>query len=184
MKKQLPITFRINGSGRFAESLIEKLSGDFLGKFSADGEGLVMEGQTISPPKPLPWYPNNLAWQLGFSRRDLRRIPEMKPLHEFIKAETEMGAITRQEAVSMIPPLFLDVHPHHRVLDMCAAPGTSIYMFLCDWLGAAPVPLAHAHAQLTPRPAHALYTLRFALCRLEDVPNVGGTARYVGRDVQ
>jgi 16S rRNA C967 or C1407 C5-methylase (RsmB/RsmF family) len=129
MKKQLPITFRINGSGRFAESLIEKLSGDFMGKFSADREGMVVEGQTISPPKPLPWYPNNLAWQLGFSRRDLRRIPELKPLHEFIKAETEMGAITRQEAVSMIPPLFLDVHPHHRVLDMCAAPGASIYMF-------------------------------------------------------
>lgn len=24
----------------------------------------------------------------------------------------------------MIPPLFLDVQPHHRVLDMCAAPGS------------------------------------------------------------
>ena len=43
MKKQLPITFRINGSGRFAESLIEKLSGDFMGKFSADREGMVVD---------------------------------------------------------------------------------------------------------------------------------------------
>lgn len=24
----------------------------------------------------------------------------------------------------MVPPLFLDVHPHHAVLDMCAAPGS------------------------------------------------------------
>lgn len=24
----------------------------------------------------------------------------------------------------MIPPLFLDIEPHHRVLDMCAAPGS------------------------------------------------------------
>lgn len=24
----------------------------------------------------------------------------------------------------MIPPLLLDVHPHHRVLDLCAAPGS------------------------------------------------------------
>ena len=128
LKRQLPVTFRINGSGRFAQNLIKKLvDGRFMGSFST--EGVLVEGEVISPPKPLAWYPNNLAWQLGFSRRDLRRIPELKPLHEFIKAETEMGAITRQEAVSMIPPLFLDVHPHHRVLDMCAAPGASIYMF-------------------------------------------------------
>jgi multisite-specific tRNA:(cytosine-C5)-methyltransferase len=30
-------------------------------------------------------------------------------LHEFIKRENEVGGITRQEAVSMVPPLFLDV---------------------------------------------------------------------------
>jgi len=23
----------------------------------------------------------------------------------------------------MIPPLFMDIEPHHRILDMCAAPG-------------------------------------------------------------
>ena len=38
--------------------------------------------------------------------------------------ETEVGNISRQEAVSMIPPLLLDVKPHHYVLDMCAAPGS------------------------------------------------------------
>ena len=26
--------------------------------------------------------------------------------------------------VSMLPPLVLDVQPHHKVLDMCAAPGS------------------------------------------------------------
>lgn len=131
MRKQLPITFRINGSGRFAENLVKKLSADFLSRFSA--ESLVVDGETLCPPRPLSWYPNNLAWQLGFSRMHLRRIPEMKALHEFIKAETEIGAITRQEAVSMIPPLFLDVRPHHRVLDMCAAPGTYLKLTAyCD----------------------------------------------------
>lgn len=34
------------------------------------------------------------------------------------------GDISRQEAVSMIPPLLLDVQPGHSVLDMCAAPGS------------------------------------------------------------
>ncbi|CAI9620004.1 unnamed protein product [Staurois parvus] len=34
------------------------------------------------------------------------------------------GNISRQEAVSMIPPVLLDVQPHHKILDMCAAPGS------------------------------------------------------------
>lgn len=35
-----------------------------------------------------------------------------------------LGNISRQETVSMIPPLVLDVKPEHKVLDMCAAPGS------------------------------------------------------------
>ena len=37
---------------------------------------------------------------------------------------TDSGNITRQEAVSMVPPLALNVAPHHKCLDMCAAPGS------------------------------------------------------------
>ena len=44
-------------------------------------------------------------------------------LRSFILLQ-EGGHITRQEAVSMIPPLLLDVKPHHRVMDLCAAPGS------------------------------------------------------------
>ena len=42
----------------------------------------------------------------------------------------DAGSISRQEAVSMVPPLFLDVHPHHTVLDMCAAPGSKTQQLL------------------------------------------------------
>lgn len=38
--------------------------------------------------------------------------------------ESFQGNISRQEAVSMIPPLLLDVKSHHKVLDACAAPGS------------------------------------------------------------
>lgn len=34
------------------------------------------------------------------------------------------GGLSRQEAVSMVPVFFLDVLPGHRVLDLCAAPGS------------------------------------------------------------
>ncbi|CAB1320713.1 unnamed protein product [Coregonus sp. 'balchen'] len=40
------------------------------------------------------------------------------------KSETESGNISRQEAVSMIPPLLMKIEPHHKILDMCAAPGS------------------------------------------------------------
>jgi hypothetical protein len=63
----------------------------------------------------MPWYRNRLAWHMNFSRSQLRKLPELEKLHEFMKKENDAGAITRQEAVSMIPPLFLDVKPHHYV---------------------------------------------------------------------
>lgn len=43
---------------------------------------------------------------------------------------TQAGVISRLEAVSMIPPLFLDVHSDHFVLDLCAAPGSKTQQIL------------------------------------------------------
>jgi multisite-specific tRNA:(cytosine-C5)-methyltransferase len=48
----------------------------------------------------------------------------------FLVYETDAGNISRQEAVSMIPPLLLDVQPHHYVLDVCAAPGSKSVQLL------------------------------------------------------
>ena len=45
-------------------------------------------------------------------------------IHEFICNERLCGNISRQELVSMIPVFLLDVQPHHRILDMCASPGS------------------------------------------------------------
>ena len=36
-------------------------------------------------------------------------------MHELLKQENTSGGITRQEAVSMAPPLFLDIQSHHKV---------------------------------------------------------------------
>ena len=49
---------------------------------------------------------------------------------EALVAYSDAGAIARQEAVSMVPPLFLDVKPGHAVLDMCAAPGSKTFQLL------------------------------------------------------
>ena len=78
----------------------------------------------IVRPSCLQWYPDQLAWQLNLTRKDIRREEAYFKLHNFLISETESGNISRQETVSMIPPLVLDVKPHHKVLDMCAAPGS------------------------------------------------------------
>ncbi|KAI5405518.1 hypothetical protein KIW84_052344 [Lathyrus oleraceus] len=84
-------------------------------------QAIALEGDEEDAIRPLPWYPENLAWHSNFSRMQLRKNQSLKEFHEFLKLENEIGNITRQEAVSMVPPLFLDVHSNHIVLDMCAA---------------------------------------------------------------
>ena len=163
------------------------------------GSALQVQGETLQPPRPLPWYPDKLAWHMTFSREQLRNNPKLNEViacmttsaeslhwlhdlvrqtvkaclactpvaiptivsltlkrlvvcatrasprlrkaqrcaqmhcglnspsaactaqvHKLVIAENEAGAITRQEAVSMIPPLLLDVQPHHRVGPRCS----------------------------------------------------------------
>ncbi|KAL6051390.1 tRNA (cytosine(34)-C(5))-methyltransferase [Balamuthia mandrillaris] len=121
MKADLPTTFRITGGTTYSPLLRERIEQDFY-------EPMKQEGFAVGEEKvvfqPLPWYPERNAWYLNASRQSLRRSPVLRKLHKFLHVHTEVGNVGRQEAVSMIPPLFLDVQSHHRVLDMCAAPGS------------------------------------------------------------
>jgi multisite-specific tRNA:(cytosine-C5)-methyltransferase/tRNA (cytosine34-C5)-methyltransferase len=52
---------------------------------------------------------------MDFSRGHLRKLPWLAEIHEWMKKANDGGSITRQEAVSMVPPLLLDVESHHKV---------------------------------------------------------------------
>lgn len=54
----------------------------------------------------------------------IRRFKPFASFQKFLVAETDVGNITRQEVVSMIPPLVMDLKPGMTVLDLCAAPGS------------------------------------------------------------
>ncbi|KAJ3404533.1 tRNA (cytosine(34)-C(5))-methyltransferase, partial [Chytridiales sp. JEL 0842] len=120
LRTPLPSNYRITGSRSVSAALKQTMIDNFL----PDLQNIEVDGEKIPAPFPLAWYPNGLAWQYDAPRTAIRKLPELARFHKFLVAETEIGNISRQEAVSMIPPLFLDVQPHHYVLDMCAAPGS------------------------------------------------------------
>lgn len=134
IREDLPTSFRITGSKSEARALLRIVKSEFFKDFLnptqdiKDEEEIKLEESTSTSnelkPINLPWYPDNLAWQIKLTRKDIRRSETYFRLHNFLISETNSGNISRQEAVSMIPPLVLDVQPHHKVLDMCAAPGS------------------------------------------------------------
>ncbi|KFK30577.1 hypothetical protein AALP_AA7G279900 [Arabis alpina] len=124
--KPLPAAFRVNSNGQFCDEIRCILENDFVKSLQAEA----IECGELEGIKPLPWYPKNLAWHCSFSRKEIRKNQTLERFHEFLKLETEVGNMTRQEAVSMVPPLFLDVQRDHFVLDMCAAPGSKTFQLL------------------------------------------------------
>jgi len=78
----------------------------------------------VTPPTPVPWYPDELAWQMTTPKQVVRKYGPFKSFQQFLVSETSVGNISRQEVVSMIPPILLDVRPAMTVLDLCAAPGS------------------------------------------------------------
>ncbi|TVU05454.1 hypothetical protein EJB05_48618, partial [Eragrostis curvula] len=137
LRTPLPATFRINASRQCFKDIRSKLESDFRKSLETEVSN-EYKGDAIMP---MAWYPDNLAWHLNFSRKDLRKNQALESyyvdstfvpssVHEFLKHESEVGNITRQEAVSMVPPLFLNVKPDHHILDMCAAPGSKTFQLL------------------------------------------------------
>ncbi|XP_025200507.1 tRNA (cytosine(34)-C(5))-methyltransferase [Melanaphis sacchari] len=122
LKTDLPTSFRITAScDAEAKIMLKLVEGVF---FTDLLKGELSDEQQNSKPFCLPWYPQRLGWQLKITRKDIRGSEAYYRLHNFLISETGNGNISRQETVSMIPPLLLDVKPSDKVLDMCAAPGS------------------------------------------------------------
>ena len=116
----LPLTFRVTGSRNHAKEVLQL----FKEKHLPNLTNVEFEGEAIKSPMELPWYPNHLAWQLDVPKTVIRKNEQFAKTQRYLVVETAVGNISRQEAVSMIPPIVLEVEPHHAVLDMCAAPGS------------------------------------------------------------
>ena len=141
MKATLPAAFRIGydvdeNLRERLEHELEEMVGTKMEIEIAPKGGTQREGagdqkpeiQFVAPAQRLPYVPH--AYQLSVDRQTIRRNPKLSPFHEWLKVQTEAGFVTRQETVSMIPPVVLDPQPHHLILDMTAAPGSKTSQLL------------------------------------------------------
>jgi tRNA (cytosine34-C5)-methyltransferase len=126
LKTPLPVSFRFTGSRKYAHDLKEFMKTELF-PILRDVE---IDGVKITPPEPVGWYPNDLCWVFDCGRTTLRRSPQVQKFHRFLVSETEVGNISRQEVVSMIPVNLLDVKPGQYVLDTCASPGSKTAQLL------------------------------------------------------
>ncbi|EDX01237.1 tRNA (cytosine(34)-C(5))-methyltransferase [Drosophila yakuba] len=138
IRDNLPTTFRVTGFKDEAKALLSIIETQLFTEYvRAVAELHQKAPEDVERPLCLPWYPNGLAYQLHLTRKDIRRSEPLYRLHNFLIVETTAGGISRQEAVSMIPPIVMDVRPTDKVLDMCAAPGSKTAQ-LIEALHAAP----------------------------------------------
>ncbi|EAU39263.1 hypothetical protein ATEG_00617 [Aspergillus terreus NIH2624] len=120
LRRDLPNSFRFTGSRGHALAVQERLKDYYVPEITS----IQYEGNFVEPPRPVPWYPDQLAWSMTTPKQVVRRFAPFASFQKFLVAETEVGNISRQEVVSMIPPLLMDLKPGMTVLDMCAAPGS------------------------------------------------------------
>jgi 16S rRNA C967 or C1407 C5-methylase (RsmB/RsmF family) len=141
LKSMLPASFRIGNDvdsdlrerlekdleeyvGQKMEIVIPPKGGDQM----IEKLGLKPEIKVVAPAKKISFIPH--AYQLSIDRKTLRNNASLNTFHEWLKVQTAAGFVTRQETVSMIPPVVLAPKPTDIVLDMCAAPGSKTSQLL------------------------------------------------------
>lgn len=68
--------------------------------------------------------------QINTTKQIFKKSKILNALHQLLQKAFDAGLVARQELVSMLPPLYLDIHSEDIVLDMCAAPGSKTSQLL------------------------------------------------------
>ncbi|KAK4204088.1 S-adenosyl-L-methionine-dependent methyltransferase [Triangularia verruculosa] len=125
-RRELPNSFRFAGSKGHALAVKRLLQTRYIPEITS----ITHDGVIVEAPKVVPWYPDDLAWMMTTPKNVVRKFPPFAKFQRFLVSETSVGNISRQEVVSMIPPLLMDLKPGMTVLDLCAAPGSKAAQLL------------------------------------------------------
>lgn len=136
LQEKLPVTFRVNPVKINHKNLIDYFNKpDFFTQYEAEeAKAITSESRGNDLKKAIdvsecsctnkPYYPGGLLFEMSMPRELFKKNPALKKAHRFVQAISDAGLLSRQEIVSMLPPLLADVQHNHSVFDMCAAPGS------------------------------------------------------------
>ena len=120
LKEKLPVTFRLNCGEHNYERVSQLLNDpDFIKRFTDENFSVEPDEHGSLKTAPIdynslkidckPYYPNKTLFELMIPREMLKKNLGLKKIHHMVIALADSGLITRQEIVSMLPPLLLDV---------------------------------------------------------------------------
>ena len=124
LRRPLPVTFRMSKMASLAVDVREAISeGEDLLYPSTNTLCKTDAGRVVRPPRELSWCG---GYQLGCDKNALKYASDfvLRRTHQWLVRHNSTGVLTRQAVDSMVPAAILGVEPHHRVLDLCASPGS------------------------------------------------------------
>ena len=129
LRRPLPISVRIcRARGRRAQAVRCEAEAERLLGTGAPPVDLG-DGRLAPPARRLTWCG---GWQLDCDKMALKyaQSASASAVQRWLVEHSHIGALTRQAVDSMVPAALLGVQPHHRVLDMCASPGSKTTQLL------------------------------------------------------
>ena len=124
LRRPLPVTFRMSKMASLAVDVREAISeGEDLLYPSENTLVKTDAGRVVPPPRELSWCG---GYQLGCDKNALKYASDLvlRRAHQWLVRHNSTGVLTRQAVDSMVPAAILGVESHHRVLDLCASPGS------------------------------------------------------------
>lgn len=114
---ELPITFRLLRNNKFSSYICESIESK-LKSICKDKYSIIHLSK------------EDKIYQINLTRYEIKKNKNYKDLYDYLINLNESGYIFRQELVSMLPVLFLELNPNFFVLDICAAPGSKTAQIL------------------------------------------------------